>query len=105
MAGHVVSVTGEIDLATGPALERVLLALPDDGAASVILDLTDCSFMDSTGLHLLVRSQRRFDRSGGRFAVASPNRTVLKVLEITQMDHVFAIYPSRTAALDGDGDD
>jgi anti-anti-sigma regulatory factor len=50
-----------------------------------------------------VRSRRRFDRSGGSFAIASPNRTLLKVLEITQLDRHFAIYPSRTAALDGDG--
>jgi anti-sigma B factor antagonist len=102
---HVVSVTGEIDLATGPALERALLALPDDdGVMSVIVDLTDCTFMDSTGLHVLVRSRRRFDGLGRRFAIASPNPTVLKVLEITQLDRLFAIYSSRAAALDGDGD-
>lgn len=81
----------------------MLRALPDDGAASVIVDLTDCSFMGSTGLHLLVRACRRFDRSGGRFAVASPKGTVLTILEITRLDHLFAIYPSRAAAL-SDGD-
>lgn len=70
----------------------------------MIVDLTDCSFMDSTGLHLLTRTQRRFDRSGGRLAVVSANRSVLKVFEITQLDQLFAIYPSRAAALNGDGD-
>jgi anti-sigma B factor antagonist len=78
--------------------------VPDQGVASVIVDLTDCSFMDSTGLHLLTRTQRRFDRSGGRLAVVSANRSVLKVFEITQLDQLFAIYPSRAAALNGDGD-
>jgi anti-sigma B factor antagonist len=100
---HVVSVSGEIDLATGPELERVLFALPEEGVASVVVDLADCCFMDSSGLHLLVRTQRRLDRSGGRFAVASANRSVLKVFEITQLDALFALYPSRTAALNGDG--
>ena len=100
---HVVSVTGEIDLATRPELERVLLGLPEEGVESVIVDLTDCGFMGSTGLHLLVRTQRRFDRSGRRFAVVSANRSVLKVFEITQLDQLFAIYPSRAAALNGDG--
>ena len=69
----------------------------------MIVDLTNCGFMDSTGLHLLVRAQRRFDLSGGRFAVASANRGVLKVFEITQLDQLFAIYPSWAAALSGDG--
>jgi anti-sigma B factor antagonist len=102
---HVVSVTGEIDLATGPELERALHGLPEEGVASLIVDLTDCSFMDSTGLHLLVRTQRRFDRSSGRVAVVSANRSILKVLEITRLDQLFAIYPTRAAALNSNGDD
>ena len=101
---HVVSVTGEVDLATGPELERALLALPDAGVASVMVDLTGCSFMDSNGLHLLTRTRRRLDRSGGRLAVVSANPSVLRVFEITRLDQLFAIYPSRAAALNGDGD-
>ena len=101
---QVISVRGELDLATGPALERTLFGLPEDGVASVIVDLTDCSFMDSTGLHLLTRTQRRFDRSGGRLALISTNRCVLTVLRISGLDQLFAIYPSRAAALNGDGD-
>jgi anti-sigma B factor antagonist len=101
---HVVSVAGELDLATRPALERVLRELPDDGVSSLIVDLTACSFMGSTGLHLLVRTKRQLDRLGGTFAIASANRAVLKVFEITELDRLFAIYPTRAAALRGDGD-
>ena len=100
---QVVSVRGEIDLATGPALERALFGLPHDGEASVIVDLTNCSFMGSTGLNLLARTKRRFDRSGGQLAVVSANRSVLRVFDITGLDRVFAIYPSRAAALQRDG--
>ena len=99
---HVVSVRGEVDLATGPEFERALGAVPEEGVASVIVDLTDCSFMDSTGLHLLSRAQRRFDSAGGRVAVVSENRSVLRVFRLTGLDEVFAIYPSRAAALNGD---
>jgi anti-sigma B factor antagonist len=101
---HVVSVAGEIDLATRPALERVLRALPDEGVSTVIVDLTACSFMGSTGLHLLLRTQRQLDRLGGRLAVASANRAVLMVFEITGLDRLIAIYPTRAAALRADGD-
>ena len=99
---HVVSVRGEVDLATGPEFERALGAVPEDGVKSVIVDLSDCSFMDSTGLHLLSRAHERFDSAGGRVAVVSANRSVLKVFGLTGLDEVFAIYPSRAAALNGD---
>ena len=97
---HVVSVRG-VDLATGPAFERALGAVPEDGVESVIVDLTDCSFMASTGLHLLTRAQEPFDGAGGRVAVVSEDRSVLKLFGITGLDEVFAIYPSRAAALNG----
>ena len=99
---HVVSVRGAVDLATGPAFERALGAVPEDGLESVIVDLTNCSFMDSTGLHLLTRAKERFDSAGGRVAVVSENRIVLKLFGLTGLDEVFAIYPSRAAALNGD---
>jgi anti-sigma B factor antagonist len=99
---HVVSVRGEVDLATGPEFERALAAVPEDGVESVIVDLSDCSFMDSTGLHLLTRTHRRFDDAGGRVAVVSANRSVLRLFGLTGLDEVFAIYPSRAAALNGD---
>jgi anti-sigma B factor antagonist len=98
---HVVSVRGEVDLASGPEFERALGAVPEDGVESVIVDLSDCSFMDSTGLHLLTRTQRRFDSAGGRVAVVSANRNVLRVFGLTGLDEVVAIYPSRAAALNG----
>ena len=99
---HIVSVRGEVDLATAPEFDRALRALPEGGVGSVIVDLTDCSFMDSTGLHLLTRTQWRFDSAGGRVAVVSANRSVLRLFGITGLDEVFAIYPSRAAALNGD---
>lgn len=100
---HVVSVRGEVDLATGPEFERALFAVPEDGVESMIVDLTDCSFMDSTGLHLLTRSQERFERSGGRVAVVAANRGVLRLFELAQLDQLVPIYPSRAAALNGNG--
>lgn len=51
--------------------------------ASVIVDLMDCGFMDCTGLQLLARTQRRFDRSAARLAVVPANRSVLRFLGIT----------------------
>jgi anti-sigma B factor antagonist len=100
---QVIAVAGEVDLATGPELERALLGLPRNGAASVVVDLTECGFMDSTGISILVRAHQRLGRAGGRLAVVSAKRPVLRVFELTGLDQLLAIYPSRTAALNGDG--
>ena len=100
---HIVSVRGEVDLATAPEFDRALRALPEESVGSVIVDLTDCSFMDSTGLHLLTRTQHRLRRSGGHVAVVTANRSVLRVFGITGLDKLFAIYPSRADALNGHG--
>jgi anti-sigma B factor antagonist len=96
---HVISVAGEIDLATGPELEQAILALPEDGTASVIVDLTECGFMDSTGMHILARTHERLGRSGGRLAVVTNHHGILKVLELTGLDQLLQIYPSRAKAL------
>ena len=100
---HIVSVRGEVDLATAPDFDRALRALPKEGVGSVIVDLTDCSFMDTTGLHLLTRTQHRLGRSGGRVAVVAANRSVLRLFELARLDKLLAIYPSRAAALNGNG--
>lgn len=102
---HIASLAGEVDLTSGPELERALFAMPEDGVASVVVDLTDCSVMDCTGLQLLSRAQRRLERSGGRLRVVSANRSVLRFFGITRLDQLFAVYSSRATALNGDGDD
>jgi anti-sigma B factor antagonist len=55
---------GEIDLATGPALERELQKAEHSGPQTIVLDLADLRFIDSTGVHLLIRAQRRADTHG-----------------------------------------
>ena len=80
------------------ALERTLLALDDDGGGAVIVDLTDCSFFDSTGLKTLVAAQRRLERSNRRLALVVATSNVLRVFELTRLDERFAIYPSLAAA-------
>jgi anti-sigma B factor antagonist len=100
---HVVRVLGEVDLATAPALERMLLAVDDDRSSAVIVDLTGCTFLDSSGLRALIASRTRLERSSRPFALVLSNPNVLRILQITGCDKRFDIYPSLGAAVDGDG--
>lgn len=99
----VVSVTGELDLATAPALEETLLALSDDPPGAVIVDLARCSFIDLRGLRVLLAARERLERLNRPLALVVGNSSLLRVLKITRVDALFAIYPSLTAAAAGNG--
>jgi anti-sigma B factor antagonist len=99
----VVSVMGEVDVATAPALEQTLRSVAEDRTDEVIVDLTGCSFLESRGLRALVASRGRLERSNRRLALVLSNPSVLRIFQITRFDELFAIYPSLRAAIDRDG--
>jgi anti-sigma B factor antagonist len=80
-AARVVSVRGEVDIATAPMLDRVLHALLEEHQR-VVLDLSGVSFIDSTGIGVLVAAAQAADADGGGFAIREPSRMVLRVLEL-----------------------
>jgi anti-sigma B factor antagonist len=99
----VVSVSGEVDLATAPALERTLLDAAEDWTGEVIVDLTCCSFLDSRGLTALLATRGRLARSNRSLGLVLSNPNVLKIFQITGFDQIFEIYPSLGAAVNGNG--
>lgn len=99
----VLSVTGDVDVATAPALERTLLEAAEIQSGEVIVDLTACSFLDSRGLAALLAARARLARSNRALALILSNPGVVKIFEITGFDQIFAIYPSVGMALNGNG--
>ncbi len=97
-AWAIVSVRGEIDVSTAGSLEEaVRTCLASSGR--VIIDLSGVQFMDSTGLNVLIRAQSSSndDPSEVLRLAGVPDR-VSKLLRLTQLDSVFAVFPSVTAA-------
>ena len=88
----VVTVGGEVDLETAPQLGDHVLAALQDVSPHVVLDLTGVTFMDSTGLKVLLSIQRRADLANGSFAVVGATRTVRRILELTGLDQTFLLY-------------
>ena len=99
----VVSVSGDVDIATAPALAQTLLAVTEDRAGEVIVDFTGCTFLDSRGLHALVSTRARLERSNRSLSLVLSNPSVLRIFEITHVDELFQIYPSLSAAVNGNG--
>jgi anti-anti-sigma factor len=89
----IVTVGGEVDLETASQLgDHALEALRE--CPHVVLDLSGVTFMDSTGLKVLLSIQRRTDLAGGSLAIAGATRTVRRILELTGLDQTFALYDS-----------
>ena len=96
-----VSVLGDVDIATARALERTLFDVAEHQAGGVIVDLTGCTFLDSFGARTLIASRARLDRSDRSLALVLSNPNVLRILQIS--DEVFEIYPASGTAVDGNG--
>jgi anti-sigma B factor antagonist len=88
----IVSIAGEIDLDTAPTLREELLRVLSNGPLHLILDMAKVSFLDSSGLGVLVGTLRRARMLGGTVSIAAPIRQVLEVLEITGLDAVFPVH-------------
>jgi anti-sigma B factor antagonist len=99
----VVSVSGEVDLATAPALERTLRGAAEDQMGEVIVDLTCCSFLDSRGLTALLATRERLGHSDRSLGLVLSNPHILKIFQITGFDQIFEIYPSLGAAVNRNG--
>jgi anti-anti-sigma factor len=79
----VIRVSGELDLATSPGLERELERLGSGDAPVLIVDLEALDFMDSTGLSVLVRAQQRAEETGQRFGLINSSQQVQRLLTLT----------------------
>lgn len=91
---YVLTVSGEVDLATSPDLDAAIIAALDSGAGSLVVDLTDVSFMDSSGLGVIVRGLKRCREADKDLDLVITNERVLKVFGITGLDQVIPIHDS-----------
>ena len=90
----VVSVMGEVDLVTAPALEETLVELAENGRDDVVVDLNGCSFLSTAGLKALIAASRRLEESDRSLALVLSNPSVMRIFQITHYDQLFEIYPS-----------
>jgi anti-sigma B factor antagonist len=92
------SVEGDLDLASAPNLKWALADLQSVGARHVVVDLSKVSFIDSTALGVLVGAQRGLD-PGVKLAIACAEENVLRIFELTGLDGMFEIVPTLQDAL------
>ena len=96
----ILSVEGEVDLYTAPAVRDAAVEAMESGVDHLVLDLTAVPFMDSSGLGVIVACLKRLREMGGDFALVSPpSSPPTKLLSLTGLDHAIPTHATVDAAL------
>ena len=93
----VVAVAGEIDVATAPQVERALDAAGPE--KRVVLDLSECGFIDSSGLRTLLGARSAAEAAGGSLVLVVSDQGLLRVFEVVGLGEVLEIHDSLAGAL------
>ena len=93
-------VSGELDMDTRPQLRDFIREVVEGGARQVLLDFAEVTFMDSSGLGLLVDSLKLLRAKGGRLCLAAVQQSVRNVLVLSAVDQVVDLYDTVEAAED-----
>ncbi len=87
----ILTVRGELDAYSAPALEDHVARLLGDDRHDIVLDLSQTTFLDSSGLRAILTAYRRIGERGGKLALRRPSEPVLRLLEITGLTEHFPL--------------
>jgi anti-anti-sigma factor len=98
--GHLVTASGELDVAATPRLSTVLAMTGTGSGQRVILDLVAVDFIDSTALGTILRAAAELEQAGHTLSVVATDGPVRRLLEMTNLTGRFQVYPTRVEALE-----
>jgi anti-sigma B factor antagonist len=96
---NVLPLEGEIDLHISPEVAESLRAMVEKKPKIVVVDLAKVTYLDSSGLAVLIEGMQNVQEYGGKFALANVQESVQHIFDIARLDQVFEIFPDVDAAL------
>ena len=94
--------SGELDLSSATQIEEVLKDLEEEGPSLIVLDLRELTFMDSTGLRVMVSADARARDNSRRLVIVQGPEAVHRVFRITGLDdHLDIVETPEAAVSDG----
>lgn len=90
----------KLDSHVSPSLKSELVVLNSEGFKNIIIDLTDTRYCDSSGLSAILVANRLCKNSGGTFVLTGLQRSVMKLISISQLDTILNIAPTISEAVD-----
>jgi anti-sigma B factor antagonist len=97
-----VSISGEVDLYSSPTVRKEILNLTKKKIPTILVDLKEVNYMDSSGVATLIEGLQLSNKYDGRFALVGLNPNVREVFELTRLDKIFDIYKDVDSALESD---
>jgi anti-anti-sigma factor len=90
---------GALDIATAPLLEDALMRAEAEPVSLVELDLSELTFMDSAGIHVLLQAADRARANSNRLRIVSPTRQITRLLAVTRVERFLPLVKSRSDPL------
>ena len=79
---------GEIDIATAPAIRRLLMAAISGGDVHLAVDMSGVTFLGAAGIGVLVDAANRAREAGGGLSLLAPSRQVRRLLDVLHLDGI-----------------
>jgi anti-sigma B factor antagonist len=98
-APNVLPLEGEIDLHVSPRVAESLRAMIEQKPARLVVDLSRVTYIDSSGLEVLIEGLQNVEAYGGKFVLAGLQESMRPIFEIARLNQVFIIFPHVDAAL------
>ncbi len=98
-AQNILPLEGEIDLHVSPRVAASLGAMIEKKPPRLVVDLSKVTYIDSSGLAVLIEGMQNVEAYGGKFCLAGLQENVKPIFEIARLDQVFLIFPHVDAAL------
>jgi anti-sigma B factor antagonist len=96
---NVLPLEGEIDLHVSPRVAAALAAIIEQKPERLVVDLSAVTYIDSSGLAVLIEGMQNVEAYGGKFLLAGLQEKVQPIFEMARLDQVFMIFPHVDAAL------
>jgi len=94
-----VEVIDRFDVITAPEIKAALLKAAEEGAHVIVIDLSQVTFLDSSGVGALVAIHKAVEHQGGRLHLAAPTKQAQLVLRLTQLESMFSLHHTVNDAL------
>ena len=93
----ILAIEGAVDIYAAPEFKAIFLGTIGQGTKQIVVDLTGASFIDSSGLGVLVSGAKQAPK--GSLAIVCDDESMMHVFTMVGLDRIFTLYQSRAAAL------